>query len=181
MKKLLIFLPLIAPSLSLYGETQLLQIEKEKVKVELEVNVTAHSFIATLENYEIKIQIDTESVKIEKPELSFDFNELKTSKNARDKAMLKWEEYNKYPNSSFILNKLHEQGEKVIAEGMLTLRGFKKEIRFLINVETEGTKGSISGSTVIDHLDWDLPIIKKFVLKVDPNLSIKFHLEGVLN
>jgi len=95
--------------------------------------------------------------------------------------MLKWEEYNKYPNSSFILNKLHEQGEKVIAEGMLTLHGIEKGIRFPINVETEGTKWSISGSTVIDHLDWDLPIIKKFVLKVDPNLSVKFHLEGVLN
>ena len=58
MKKLLIFLPLIALSLSLYGDTQLLQIEEEKSKVEVEVNVTAHSFIATLENYEIKIQID---------------------------------------------------------------------------------------------------------------------------
>ena len=57
MTKLLIFLPLIALSLSLYGETQLLQIEKEKVKVELEVNVTAHSFIATLENYEIKREL----------------------------------------------------------------------------------------------------------------------------
>ena len=181
MKKLLIFLPLIALSLSLYGETQLLQIEKEKSKVEVEVNVTAHSFIATLENYEIKIQTDTESVKIKSTEFSFDFNALKTGKNSRDKAMLKWEEYNKYPNSSFILNKLHKQGEKVIAEGMLTLHGIEKEIRFPIKVKTEGTKWSISGSTVIDHLDWDLPIIKKFVLKVDPNLSVKFHLEGVLN
>lgn len=159
----------------------MLHIEKEKSKVEVEVNVTAHSFIATLENYEIKIQTDTESVKIKSTDFSFDFNELKTGKNARDKAMLKWEEYNKYPNSSFILNKLHEQGEKVIAEGMLTLHGIEKEIRFPIKVKTEGTKWSISGSTVIDHLDWDLPIIKKFVLKVDPNLSVKFHMEGVLN
>ncbi len=181
MKKLLIFLPLITLAISLYGETQRLQIEKEKSKVEVEINVTAHSFIAKLENYEIKIQIDTESAKIKRTEFSFDFNDLKSGKNARDKAMLKWEEYNKYPNGSFILTALHEQGEKVIAEGMLTLHGIEKEILFPIKVNTEGTKWSISGSTVIDHLDWDLPIIKKLVLKVDPNLSVNFHLEGVLN
>ncbi len=181
MKKLLIFLPFITLAISLYGETQRLQIEKEKSKVEVEISVTAHSFIATLESYDLKIQVDTESAKIKSTEFSFDFNDLKTGKNARDKAMLKWEEYNKYPNGSFILTALHEQGEKVIAEGMLTLHGIEKEIRFPIKVNTEGTRWTIQGNTVIDHLDWDLPIIKKLVLKVDPNLSVNIHLEGVLN
>jgi polyisoprenoid-binding protein YceI len=181
MKKLIGIITLFTTVLTLCGDEQLLQIGKAQSKVEVVVNVTAHTFVASLENYDLKITVDTERAKIINTEFSFDFKELKTGKKARDKEMLKWEEYNKYPNCFFILTALHEQGEKVIAEGMLTLHGIEKEIRFPIKVNTAGARWTIHGNTVIDHLDWDLPIIKKLILKVDPNLSVNFHLEGVLN
>ena len=180
MNKLIFLLTLFTIPISLFGEELLLQIEKEKSRVVVEINVTAHSFVATLENYELKITVDAESAKINNTEFSFDFKDLKTGKNARDKAMLKWEEYNKYPNGTFILNNLHEQGAKYIAVGKLTLHGIEKEIIIPLKVHSEGAKWTIDGSTVIDHLDWDLPIVKFLVLKVDPNLKINIHLEGML-
>ncbi len=181
MKKLIYFLILITTTLFLYGDAQLLQIEKDNSSIVVGVNVTAHSFVATLENYDLKIHVDAENAKIINTEFSFDFDDLKTGKKARDKAMLKWEEYKKYPNGSFILNELHEQGEKSVAAGKLTLHGIEKEITIPIKVQSEGTKWTIVGSAAIDHLDWDLPIVKFLVLKVDSNLTVKFHLEGVLN
>lgn len=180
MKKLIYFLTLIISTLSLHGEARLLQIEKEKSYIVVGVNVTAHSFIANLENYNLKIQVDAENAKIITTKFSFDFHDLKTGKKARDKAMLKWEEYNKYPYGTFNLNQIHEQGEKLIAVGKLMLHGIEKEITIPIKVNTEDAKWSISGSAAIDHLDWDLPIVKFLVLKVDSNLAVKFHLEGVL-
>jgi YbbR domain-containing protein len=98
MKKLIGIITLFTTVLTLCGDEQLLQIGKAQSKVEVVVNVTAHTFVASLENYDLKITVDTERAKIINTEFSFDFKELKTGKKARDKEMLKWEEYNKYPN-----------------------------------------------------------------------------------
>ncbi len=179
MKKLIGIITLFTTVFSLYGEEQLLQIEKANSKVEVAVNVTAHSFVASLENYDLKIMVDTESAKILNTEFSFDFEDLKTGKKARDKAMLKWEEHHKFPTATFVLAKIHELGEKIIAEGKLTLHGIEKDISFPINVHTEGPQWTIDGSTIIDHLDWDLPIVKVLVLKVDPELTVTIHVEGM--
>ena len=48
-----------------------------------------------------------------------------------------------------------------------------------MSVSHEGGLFAIDGDAVIDTRDFGLPIIKKFlVLKVDPEVRVRFHLQG---
>lgn len=181
MKKQTYLLILLFPVLSLFGEEQFLEIEREKSKIDVHVNVKFRSFVANLTRFHAEILVEPESLNITKAEFKFDFGDLKTGNKLRDKHMLKWMEYSTFPQSNFVLNRIREEGGMLKAVGKLTFHNEEHEIEFPFEFKREGAKWSIEANAVIDYRNWGLKIITfLFFIKVDPNVKVIIHLEGTL-
>ncbi len=66
-----------------------------------------------------------------------------------------------------------------MAVGRLTFHGVTRDLRFPITLERDGPLYSIDGDAPIDTREFGLPVIRRLaVLKVDPLVHVRFHLQG---
>ncbi|MFT3869084.1 MAG: YceI family protein [Nibricoccus sp.] len=158
-----------------------LTIDKDRSKIEVAVKATMDSFTASLPAYDAAIAVDPAAKRVESAQVKFRFTDVKTGKDKRDVEMNHWQETEKFPDCLYVMDSLKPVGGDLYnANGKFTLHGVTKEISFPVTIliQTDGTC-KLDSEFPLDTQDYGLPIFKKFgMLKVNPLLKIKFHLEG---
>lgn len=178
--KLIAVLPLILAS-QLFAASVPLTVDKEHSSVEVAVKATMDSFTAKLIAYDAVIAADPETKQIQSAQVKFRFADIKTGKDKRDVEMNHWQETEKFPDCLYVMDSLKPaSGDIYNATGKFTLHGVTKEISFPVTIliQTDGSC-KMDSEFPLDTQDFGLPIFKKFgMLKVNPLLKVKFHLEG---
>lgn len=150
-------------------------------RVEIAVKATVDSFVGKLEAYDAAIVVDTARGEVVRARFAFHFNDVKTGKADRDAAMHEWQDTATHPDGDFTLVAIEADpaGSGLRARGSLVLHGLAKEIVFPISIVRTGDQYVIEGDAALDTREFGLPIIRKFmVLKVDPEVHVRFHLQG---
>lgn len=173
----LIMIPLLLGSVSVHGAE--LQIDKERSRIQVDAKATGHSFTGDLKDYKVKITGDASTSTPASVSVEWDFNDLKTGDEKRDKEMIKWLGGGK-PTGTFAFGKSwSDQTGLAHAEGDLTIHGVSKTISFPYTVKREGGWVTIDGTAKLDYENFKLPIIRSMaVMTVDPKLTVRFHLTG---
>jgi polyisoprenoid-binding protein YceI len=66
-----------------------------------------------------------------------------------------------------------------VAVGRLTFHGITRDLRFPASVIRDTGNYAIDGDATVDTREFGLPIIRMMgVLKVDPLVHVRFHLQG---
>lgn len=175
-----LFLVLLLCGLRLSAAPQPLAVDLAQSRVEIVVKATVDSFTGKLEAY--KAAIAVEDGHVATASFGFKCSAIRTGKEGRDEAMNEWLEISKHPDGSFTLISLAPGADgRLAARGTLSLHGVNREIVFPVSVITDHKVYAIDGEAQLDTRDFDLPIIRKFgVLKVDPLVKVRFHLQGAV-
>jgi polyisoprenoid-binding protein YceI len=157
-------------------------VDYKQSHIEIAVTATVDSFTGTLENYDAGLSVDSETGAISQARVVFHFNDVKTGKADRDAAMHEWQDTEKNPDGVFTLTTLtRNDSGAMTATGTLSLHGQAQEIEFPASVTHEGGLYAIDGEASLDTQNFGLPIIRKFLLlKVDPLVRVRFHLQGTV-
>lgn len=157
-----------------------LKVDKTKSRIHVDGKSTGHSFTGTLEDYTAKISGNVADLEPSSFELTWKFSDLKTADEKRDDNMMEWLGGGA-PKGSFKFLKTWEKGGKKYAQGEITIHGVSKTIDFPYTAKKEGNWVTIDGTAKLDYLDFKLPIIRALaVMKVDPKLTVRFHVVGEL-
>lgn len=165
-----------------FAATQALQIDRTQSQIEVAVKATMDSFIAELEVFEPEIVFDPNTQQFERVEITFAFADLHTGKKDRDRQMNEWQQTPEFPQARFELVRLDptENGRR-LAHGTLHLHGVSLPMTFPVVLRFDGARLSIDGEAPLDTRDLGLPVIRKFkILKVDPHVTVRFHVQGML-
>jgi polyisoprenoid-binding protein YceI len=165
------------PAFAMAAPTPLI-VAADQSRVEIVVKATVDSFTGQLSTYLPEITVDGGRVIAAK--IDFKFTDVRTGKDARDEAMHDWQETAKHPLGSYVLTSITTDPEgHLIAHGKITFHEVTREITFPISVTTDRTLYAIDGEASLDTREFGLPLIRKFmVLKVDPIVKVRFHLQG---
>jgi len=130
----------------------------------------------------VTVEVDGATPQVTSAELAFRFSDVKTGEDKRDKNMHDWQETEKFPDGHFKLSELAADPEGgYVATGSFTFHGVTQPLQFPVQVMTEGEVMIIDGEVVIDTQKFGLPIIRLFfALKVNPEVTVLFHLQGRL-
>jgi polyisoprenoid-binding protein YceI len=183
MKKPLLHCLIAIMPFALLGSAQsaTLEVDARRSKIEVAVTSTVHDFEGELTNYQASIEWSPQDRLPAKTDLLFDFKDLKTGSQARDKEMLKWLKYSINPKAAFHLTGWKQDGTDAIALGDLTIHEVKKAIQIPVLVKKDGDDYDLTGAVGLDYRDFNLPVIRKALLfSVDPHLKVTFHLKGKL-
>ncbi|HEY0947167.1 MAG TPA: YceI family protein [Opitutaceae bacterium] len=189
MKRLLPRLAALLVAASAVGAAERpLVVDQVQSQVEIAVRATVDSFTARLVDFRPNILIDPDDVRVTAATLAFRFEDVKTGKAKRDGEMHDWQNTPAYPDGQFVLAALEpaaggngsgKGNGHLTARGTLTFHGVSREISFPVAITTDSTVYAIDGEAPVDTRDFGLPIIRKFaVLKVDPVVKVRFHLQG---
>lgn len=156
-----------------------LVVDRAQSRIDVAVKATMDSFVARLAAYEPEISV-AETGAIIGARLAFHFRDVMTGKDGRDKAMHKWQETQKYPDGLFVLTALQPgEGGQATASGRLTLHGVARDVTFPVSIHRDGARYALDGEVPVDTREFGLPGIRMFaVLKVDPVVHVRFHLQG---
>lgn len=148
-------------------------------RLEIMVKATVDSFTGRLAHFEPTVTFGPDG-HVAAARISFHFTDVLTGKERRDKAMHEWQQTDRFPDGEFVLDALApEAGGGWLARGRLTLHGQTHPLSFPVTIVTQGPVCAIDGEAVIDTRDFDLPIIRLMgLLKVDPLVRVRFHLQG---
>jgi polyisoprenoid-binding protein YceI len=173
-------LVLILGAARMVAAPQMLVIDRAQSRVEIVVKATVDSFTGKLDAY--SAAVSTEGVRITAAVVKFKVGDIRTGKQGRDEAMNEWLEITKYPEGSFTLAALEPvAGARFDARGTLVLHGVSRVIAFPVSVSIDGSVYAVDGEVPLDTRDFGLPIIRKFgLLKVDPLVTVRFHLQGAV-
>lgn len=169
---------LLALFLPLAAAAGTLKIDRSRSFVDVDVKATVDSFTGRLENYDVAVGTD-DAGKIRSVVFTFRFADLKSGKPDRDLAMLEWLGGTQ-PDGRFELGALavarDGQGQ---ATGRLTFHGVSQLIEFPVEVHQLDHAYTITGAATVNYTHWGLKVIRKaFVLKVDPEVKVRFKLVG---
>jgi polyisoprenoid-binding protein YceI len=156
-----------------------LEVDQGRSRIQVDAKATGHTFAGNLEKYSVEVSGDAVTFKPEALRLSWDFNDLKTADEKRDKEMIKWLGGGK-PKGSFTLTKTWDESPTGgNAAGTLTINGVLKSITFPYTVTKKGDWLTLDGKVSMDYQNFNLPMIRAMaVMTVDPKLVIRFHLVG---
>ncbi len=157
-------------------------IDKTSSRIEIAVKATMDSFVGKLTDYTPTVRMDPETGKVTAATIAFLFSDVKTGNEKRDHEMHVWQQTEKFPAGTFSLTALEaETGGKLTARGTLTFHGVAQPLSFPVTVTRNGSSMTVEGDAVVDTLSFGLPVIHKFaVLKVDPLVTVHFHLVGAM-
>lgn len=169
----------LAAAATILAAERPLPIDAAQSRIDIAVKVTADSFVGRLNAFEPAITIDDEG-KVVGARFAFHFRDVATGKEKRDAAMHKWQQTDTFPDGLFVLTSLEpSQGVNATAFGRLTLHGVTRDLRFPISISRDGPRYAIDGDAPVDTREFGLPIIRMMaVLKVDPVVHVRFHLQG---
>lgn len=156
-----------------------LVIDYTQSRVEVAVKVTIDSFVGRLTAFEPAITLADDG-KVASARVAFRFHDLVTGKARRDEAMHQWQQTETYPAGLFVLTALDPgDGATARARGRLTLHGVARELQFPVTINRDDARYAIDGDVAVDTRDFGLPVIRMLaVLKVDPVVHVRFHLQG---
>lgn len=183
--KSLIFLSAALATAGGLGAAELpLAVDATHSRVEVVVKATVDSFVGKLEAYDAAIVLDPANGEVVAAKVAFHFADVKTGKSDRDEAMHEWQETPKHPDGVFTLTAIERDPATPggrLARGTLVLHGRSKELVIPVSITHAGDDYAIDGDATLDTRDYGLPIIRKMmVLKVDPEVHVRFHLQGKL-
>ncbi len=156
-----------------------LEVHKANSRIQVDVKATGHGFTGELKNYKVKVNGNADSNQPTAFSLQWDFNDLKTGDEKRDKEMIKWLGGGK-PKGSFTFTKSWADDKgKPRAEGELMIHGISKTVSFPYSVKRDGDFVTIDGTVNMDYQNFSLPIIRTMaIMTVDPKLAVRFHIVG---
>jgi len=155
----------------------LLQIDSDKSEITVAVSSTINSFVARLKKFDAHIECTTNLERPDKALVSFDFKDLKTGDDLRDKHMLAWLQYTAFTNSIFQLTEWKQNDAEILALGELTIHGVKQAIAMPVTITRTNDQCNIDGVAVLNYRDYQLPLIRKMLfITVNPELKVTFHL-----
>ena len=158
----------------------------DKAQSELAATMHAtppHNFTSVAKNFTCDIDIDPETLAITKAICSFNFEDLDSGKDARDKKMCKWMDIEKHPTATFEMKQLlpqNEAGEQV-ALGDFTMHAITQPVKVAFTLKREDDTIIIEGHSEMNHEDWGLNRVRLLFFSVDPLLKPHFRLVGKLN
>ena len=161
---------------------QPLKVDERLSQVEIRVKATAHSFTARLKQFRSQVMVDTADGLVTAAYVTFHIADVSTGIQSRDRAMQEWEETTRFPDGDFSLSTLTPAGGgHFVAHGRLTLHGITREVVFPVSITTDRIIYAVDGEVELDTQDYGLPKIRKLgVLRVDSNLTVRFHLQGTV-
>lgn len=173
-------LVLILAAVRLAAAPESLVIDQAQSSVEIVVKATLDSFTGKLDAYNAAVTV--EGGHVATASFRFKCSAIRTGKEGRDEAMNEWLETPKYPEGVFTLASLEPTTEGYFkARGTLMLHGVSHEIVFPVSVITDRKVYALDGEAPLDTRDFGLPVIRKFgLLKVDPLVRVRFHLQGAV-
>lgn len=179
MKKLILLQAILPCIGSFVAQSAELQIDKERSRIQVDAKATGHGFTGDLKDYTVKVTGDTATSAPSSVSLKWDFNDLKTGDEKRDKEMIKWLGGGK-PAGTFTFGKSWtDAAGQSHAEGELTINSISQTISFPYTLEHNGGWLIIDGTAKMDYQNFKLPIIRSMaVMTVDPKLTVRFHLTG---
>jgi len=149
--------------------------------VDIAVKSTLYSFVARLEEFDVAITLDPENGRVESTVFHADLSALKTGITDRDHNMSVWLQAKEFPQVVFELGSVDRGPNGALtAHGRFQLHGQLHDIRFPMTVSLSRGLTTIDGTVTLDTQDFGLPIIRYWVLTVDPVLQVHFHLQGSL-
>lgn len=161
------------------GQAARLVCDPAQSRIEIMVKATVDSFTGRLVKFEPMVMIGPEG-RITAARVRFRFTDVLTGKDKRDKAMHEWQQTDHYPDGDFELVSLSpatDAGWR--AQGKLTLHGRTQTLDFPVTIVTQAELCAIDGEAVVDTREFDLPVIRLLgLLKVDPLVHVRFHLQG---
>ena len=148
--------------------------------LEILVNATTGTFVARVPDYVAAITVAPETGRIQAVQFRADFASIKTGLAGRDKAMNLWEQTDRFPEVGFTLVLFKPAaGAIYTAQGYLRLHGEEHWVTFPVSVTDGRLLWALDGEAAVDTRDFNLPVIRMFViLKVDPVVRVRFHLQG---
>lgn len=177
----ILFWSLLSCSIPFQGITSELLVSPSDSMIEVAVNATGDDFVAELTKFESKITLADSNHVPTSASIGWDFANLKTGKKGRDKEMLHWLNHAEAPKGQFVMTNCEVKDGSVKVLGRLTMHDVARELSIPMKMLREGDRVAFEGSVKLDHRDFDLPKIVKFVvLKVDPVLTIHFKIAGIL-
>jgi polyisoprenoid-binding protein YceI len=97
--------------------------------------------------------------------------------------MLDWAQAPAHPEASFRLKELVPDATagRHVARGTFTYHGVEQPLEFPVSITLDGGTCAIDGEVILDTRTYALPVIRKFaVLRVDPLVRVRFHLQASL-
>jgi polyisoprenoid-binding protein YceI len=170
---------LLAAAVPLAAADHAVVFDLARSTVEVAVKATVDSFTGRLSGYTLSAAAD-EGGRITAARLDFRFRDVLTGKPKRDEAMHAWQDTANHPDASFVLAALTPDADGTQrATGRLTLHGVTRELSFPVRVTQAGAELAVDGDAAVDTRDFGLPVIRLMgLLKVDPVVHVRFHLQG---
>lgn len=176
---LLLAVLLLAAAVPLAAADHAVVFDPARSTVDVVVKATVDSFTGRLAGYTLAAAAD-EGGRITSARLDFRFRDVLTGEPKRDEAMHAWQDTAKHPDASFVLTALEPAADGAHrATGRLTFHGVTRELSFPVRVTAAGAELAVDGDAAIDTRDFGLPVIRMMgLLKVDPVVHVRFHLQG---
>ncbi len=166
---------------ALFAAETPLTIDKNRSHIEAIVTAPMETFTAKLTTYDATISVDPAQKRIGTVLLKFRLADLTTDNEKRDTAMRDWQQTDQFPECVFLLDALLPAGGGSFkARGKFILHGITQVLNIPVTI-TFSTPDTclIDGDTSLDTTAFALPPIRQYLLlKVNPTLQVKFHLEG---
>jgi len=171
---------LVFTSASFASETGL-TIDKDRSHIEAMVTAPMESFAAKVTHFDATMTVDLQEKRVGSALIKFRFADLKTGDEKRDETMLAWQQTDQFPECIFLLDALLPAGGGAFkARGKFILHGVTQVLAIPVTI-TFSTPDTclIDGDISLDTTAFNLPPIHQYLLlKVNPTLQVKFHLEG---
>lgn len=182
MKRLCCLILALLPAL-LWSAPRPLVVDRARSQIDVVVKATVDSFNGRLDDYQAKLMVDDATGEITATEVRFDFIDVKTGKEKRDAKMHAWQDTPSHPTGAFVMQRLELTADgKRLARGHLEFHGLRREISFPVVITKDQRLYAIDGEAVIDTRDYNLPVIRMMgLLKVDPVVKVRFHLQAELD
>lgn len=157
-----------------------LAIDAARSRVDIQVKATVDSFVGKLAAYDAQLTFDDATRRVSAAVFRFKFTDVKTGKPDRDAQMNEWQQTARYPEAVYTLTSLEPAAEGCMtATGTFRLHGVERPLVFPVAVTEDDSVVAIDGEVKLDTREFGLPVIRKFaVLKVDPFVTVRFHLQG---
>lgn len=177
LSRLALLLVAIVGSVAASGKE--LVIDSAQSRIEIVVRATVDSFTGRLDEFRPTVTVD-DAGRVTGARLSFRFRDVHTGKAKRDRAMHEWQRTDEFADGEFVLGSLTPPASgPARASGRLTLHGVTRDIEFPVDIVRQGRAYAIDGDAPLDVREFGLPVIRMLgVLKVDPVVHVKFHLQG---
>jgi len=158
-----------------------LVLDPESSAVRLKVKASPpHTFTCDLMAYDAQVDIDPVSGVFRSVRFSFQLSDLETHNKSRNKKMLKWMGED-FDTIIWTMTSVEETEGGYLAKGTLLMHGESRPVDVLFHMSVDDGVYNITGSADFDYRDFQLPIIKLLIFKVNPQLHVDFQLKGAIS